>query len=336
MLARMTAVVMLWSIGSACAIAREPLVFMGWGGTTQQAQTKAWALPFSQRTGVPVQMVSSVDYGKLKEMVEARDVQWDVVVVESDFALRAGREGLLEPLNLKLVAQRDIDPRFITIYGVGAYYISFVLAYNQDQVANEPHGWEAIFDLKGFPGKRALYKPARPGVIEMALLADGVAAADLYPLDLDRAFRKLDTIKDQILWWSDGEESKVQLSSGEAVMGMFWNGRIFALQKEGARVAVNWKQNLVSGDFLVIPRGAKNKELAQQFLGFASTAQSQALHSSLTGYGPVNINSGALIEPGTARDMPTGHLDEQVNLDFKYWSRHGEDIAARWERWQGQ
>jgi len=309
---------------------------MGWGGSTQEAQAKAWTEPFSQQTGVPVQMLNSVDYGQFREMVERQDVLWDVVVVEADFALSAGREGLLEPLDLKVVAQRDIDPRFITIYAVGAYYISFVLAYNLDEVAPAPSGWSAMFDLQRYPGKRALYKPARPGLIEMTLLADGVAVEDLYPLDLDRAFRKLDSIREHILWWSDGEESKAHLSSGEAVMGMLWNGRVFALQQSGARVAVNWQQNLVSGDFLVIPRGARNKALAQQFLGFTSTAQRQAVHADLTGYGPVNINSSALLDAHALRNMPTSYRDEQINLDFKYWSKHGEEISARWNRWLSQ
>ena len=33
-------------------------------------------------------------------------------------------------------------------------------------------------------------------------MADGVAPADLYPLDIPRALAKLDTIKDEIVWWS--------------------------------------------------------------------------------------------------------------------------------------
>lgn len=136
------------------------------------------------------------DYGKLKAMVESGNVQWDVVDVEADFALRAAAEGLLEPLDFKVIQRDKIDPRFVSDYGVGSFFFSFVLGYNEGKLgAAKPQDWTALFDTKTYPGKRALYKWPSPGVLELALLADGVAADKLYPLDLDRAFKKLDTIR---------------------------------------------------------------------------------------------------------------------------------------------
>jgi len=315
----------------------ESLTFASWGGTTQQAQVEAWAVPFEKQSGVHVESLGPTGYARFRAMVESGKVIWDVVDVEAEFALRAGREGLLEPLDLKAVDQTRIDPRFVTVYGVGSFYFSFVLGYHRERLAGQtPQDWGALFDTRTFPGKRALYKWPSPGVLEMALLADGVPAGELYPLDLDRAFRKLDSIKADIVWWGSGEESQRLLTSGEASLGQFWNGRVFALQRQGEPVSIGWQQNLVGGDFLVIPRGAPNREQAQRFIGFATGAQAQAKLASLTGYAPVNGASEALLDPTLLANLPSAHAAQQVSLDFKYWGKHGEEIAERWNRWQSQ
>ena len=325
----------LWMAGQI-AEAQESLTFVSWGGSTQAAQQKAWAEPFSRETGIAVQQAGPTDYAAFKAMVESGDVTWDVVDVEPDFALRAGREGLLEPMDFKQIAQTQIDPRFVTLYAVGSFYFSFVLGYNSEQLTAQPQGWAALFDTRNLPGKRALYKWPSPGVLEAALLADGVAAERLYPLDLDRAFAKLEQIKADILWWDSGEESQRLLTSGEASLGMFWNGRVGALQQSGAPVGISWQQNLVSGDFLVIPRGAKNAQAAKRFIGFASSPQAQADFAILSGYAPVNLQSLDKVPAVLAGNLPSAHSDSQVTLDFKYWSQHGAAIAERWRAWQQQ
>lgn len=315
---------------------QQTLTFVSWGGSTQDAQEQAWAVPFERETGIRIKQAGPTDYDSFRKMVESGDVTWDVVDVEADFALRAGREGLLEPLDLKQVAQRQIDPRFVTIYGVGSFYFSFILGYNTQSLSETPSGWSALFDLKRHPGKRALYKWPSPGVLEMALLADGVAPEALYPLDLDRAFRKLDTIKKDIVWWGSGDQSQQLLASGQASLGMFWNGRVSALQREGASVGIDWQQNLVTGDFLVIPRGSRNKDAAKRFLGYASSAAPQADFATRSGYAPVNLGSAALIPAKLAKELPSSHEAGQITLNFKYWSRNGATISKRWYAWQEQ
>ncbi|MBS7662146.1 ABC transporter substrate-binding protein [Pseudomonas lalucatii] len=331
-------VVLLGALWMAVQVAQaqESLTFVSWGGSTQAAQQKAWAEPFSRATGIAVKQAGPTDYAAFKAMVESGEVIWDVVDVEPDFALRAGREGLLEPMDFKLIAQPQIDPRFVTLYAVGSFYFSFVLGYNSERLAAAPQGWAALFDTANFPGKRALYKWPSPGVLEMALLADGVAAEHLYPLDLDRAFAKLERIKADIRWWDSGEESQRLLTSGEASLGMFWNGRVNALQQSSTTIGIGWRQNLVSGDFLVIPRGAKNAAAAKRFLGFASSPQAQADFAMLSGYAPVNLESTSKVPAVLADSLPSAHGDSQVTLDFKYWSKHGEAIAERWYAWQRQ
>lgn len=324
----------LLTLACQAAVAAESVNFVSWGGTTQDAQKEAWAIPFSRQTDIKVVQDGPTDYGKLKAMVESGNVQWDVVDVEADFALRAASEGLLEPLDFNTIKRDRIDPRFVSDHGVGSFFFSFVLGYNEGKLgANKPVDWTALFDTKTYPGKRALYKWPSPGVLELALLADGVAPDKLYPLDLDRAFKKLDTIKKDIVWWGGGAQSQQLLASGEASLGQFWNGRVYALQQDGAPVGVSWKQNLVMADFLVIPKGAKNKDAAMKFLANASSAQGQADFANKTAYAPVNLDSVAKLDSTLAENLPTAYAKDQVTLDFAYWAKNGQDIAARWNEW---
>ncbi|WNW10020.1 ABC transporter substrate-binding protein [Pseudomonas sp. DTU_2021_1001937_2_SI_NGA_ILE_001] len=322
------------AFSSVTAMAAESVNFVSWGGSTQDAQKQAWANPFTKATGITVVQDGPTDYGKLKAMVESGNVQWDVVDVEADFALRAASEGLLEPLDFNTIKRDQIDPRFVSDHGAGSFFFSFVLGYNEGKVGGKnPQDWAAMFDTATYPGKRALYKWPSPGVLELALLADGVEKDKLYPLDLDRAFKKLDTIKKDIVWWGGGAQSQQLLASGEAVMGQMWNGRVYALQQDGAPVGVSWKQNLVMADFLVVPRGSKNKDAAMKFIAEATSAKGQADFSNLSAYAPVNLGSQQRLDSTLAKNLPTAYPADQITLDFAYWAKNGADIAKRWNEW---
>ena len=312
------------------------MVFTSWGGTTQDAQKEAWADPFTAATGINVLQDGPTDYGKLKAMVDSGNVTWDVVDVEYDFALAAAKAGLLEPIDFNTVDKSKIDPRFVTDHAVGSFYYSFVLGYNKDVLKEEPKTWADVFDTAKFPGKRTFYKWSAPGVLEIALLADGVAPDKLYPLDLDRAFKKLDSIKADILWWGGGAESQQLLASGEAPLGMFWNGRVFAIEQTGGNVGVSWEQNLTAADVLVVPKGAKNKDAAMKFLATATSADGQATLATKTGYAPINPDAKAKMDPKTVAALPDAYTSSQINLDMGYWAEHRDEIAKRWYDWQAK
>lgn len=324
------------SLGATAAQAEE-MVFTSWGGTTQDAQKQAWAEPFTKETGITVLQDGPTDYGKLKAMVESGNVSWDVVDVEHDFAIKAAKDGLLEPLDFQVIDKSTIDPRFVTDHAVGSFYYSFVLAYNQDMLGEDgPKTWADLFDLEKFPDKRTFYKWSAPGAIEIALLADGVAPDQLYPLDLDRAFKKLDTIKSEIIWWSGGAQSQQLLASGEASLGQFWNGRAFAVQETGVNVGVSWEQNLTAADMLVVPKGSRNREAAMKFLAHATSPQGQADFAKLSAYAPVNVKSKPLLDPEIVATLPDQHAQSQINLDMQYWADHRDEIASRWYAWQAE
>lgn len=324
----------LFALGASAQA--NDLVFSSWGGTTQDAQKAAWADKFMVSTGINVVQDGPTDYGKLKAMVEANGVTWDVVDVEGDYAAQAGPKGLLEKLDFTVIDKAKLDPRFVTDYSVGSFYYSFVIGCNVDAVAACPKSWADLFDTAKFPGKRTFYKWSAPGVIEAALLADGVVADKLYPLDLDRAFKKLDTIKSDIIWWSGGAQSQQLIASAEAPFGSVWNGRMTALEKSGVKVETSWQQNITAADSLVVPKGTKNKDAAMKFIALATSAQAQADMATATGYAPVNIESAKLMDPETAKTLPDQQTAGQVNADMSYWAQHRDEIGERWYAWQAK
>jgi putative spermidine/putrescine transport system substrate-binding protein len=319
------------------AKAEDGITFTAWGGMVQDAQKQTWADAFEAKHGIKVLQDGPTDYGKFKAMVDSGNVVWDVVDVEGDFAHQAAAQGLLEPLDYSVIKKDEVDPRFTFDHGVGGYYFSFVLGYNKDVLGDKtPKGWAAMFDTKTYPGKRTLYKWSSPGVLEMALLADGVTPDKLYPLDLDRAFKKLDTIKQDIVWWGSGAQSQQLLASGEASMGSFWNGRVHLVQQTGANVGISWDQNLADADFLVIPKGSKHKEAAMKFIALAVGPKAQADFTVKTSYAPINLKSGALLPEAIQSALPSKYSESQITLDLVYWAKNRDAIGERWYAWQAK
>lgn len=332
-----TLIALAFASALTSAAQAQDMVFTSWGGTTQDAQAAHWAVPFTEKGGPAVVQDGPTDYGKIKAMVEAGAVTWDVVDVEYDWALQAGKAGLLEPLDFAVIDKTKLDPRFVSDFAVGSFYYSFVLGWNPANFADaQPSTLADLFDTAKFPGKRTFYKWSAPGVIEAALLADGVAPDALYPLDLDRAFKKLDTIKADIIWWEGGAQSQQLLASGEAPIGFFWNGRISALQSDGMEVGVSWDQNITAADALVVPKGAKNKDAAMKFIAEATSAEGQAAFAAATGYAPINLGSADLMDPAVRATLPDAQTAVQVNADMAYWAEHRDEIGNRWYAWQAQ
>ncbi|TIQ75382.1 MAG: extracellular solute-binding protein, partial [Mesorhizobium sp.] len=174
--------------------------------------------------------------------------------------------------------------------GVGLDAYGDVLAYDPNVLKQAPTSVLDIFDTTKFPGKRAMRKfPAQN--LEWALMADGVAAADVYavlatPEGVNRAFKKLDTIKQDIVWWDAGAQPPQLLASKEVVMTTAWNGRIQnAIDKDGAPFKIVWNNQILEYDMIAIPKGAKNPDLAYKYLAYISQPEINAKLPSYITYG---------------------------------------------------
>lgn len=312
------------------------VVVVSWGGDYQAAQQEAMFKPFEEETGIKVIEDHPVDIGKLKSMVESGNVEWDVVdALYADIPLMIS-QGLLEPIDYNIVSKENMLDSAVKEYAVDIDYYSTVLSYNTEKYsdADAPKNWEDFFDLEKYPGSRSLYKTPKT-TLEIALMADGVAKEDLYPLDVDRAFAKLDEIKSDIIWWEEGAQPVQLLSDQQVVMAAAWNGRIASAIESGQSLAYTYQDGILDAESWIVPKGAKNIEAAMQFINFASQAQPQAALIEKVQYGPTNKKAFEHLDEEFAKTLPTyeENLDKQVMLDAEWWNDNFDEINDRFQAW---
>ena len=311
------------------------LTFVSFGGVYQEAQRKAWLEPYTELTGVQFTEDENSSNATIKAQVEAGQVTWDVVDVGNDFGLDVHKD-LLEPLDFTLIPKDELNADLgITDYRIPDITYGVVLAYNTDATAGKvPEGWADYFDTTKIPGKRGAWDYSEGGMFEFALMADGVAPGDLYPLDLPRATAKLNTIKDDIVFWASGAESQELIGSGEVAMTMIWNGRGWSAKNIDQKpVEMQWNQQIVTADYLVIPKGSPNKDAAQKFIAYTACAANNAGPSEFIPYGPTNKNSTP--NPAMVNDLSVTNADENsAYFDDTYLAEKFDEIDAAWQAWK--
>lgn len=281
----------------------EDLTIASWGGAYEAAQRTAIIEPFARETDHSVRVEA---YFGEAEALEIRAIEegWDAVDMIEGQAIAACADGKLQPLDF---AEMDLDPADFAPFspdecGVPHTVFAHVIAYDDRQFPGaKPTRLEDFFDLEKYPGKRAVEK--NPNVIlEWALLAQGVPTSQLYDLlsterGLDLAFRKLDEIRGEIIWWTDPNEAPQLLATGQAAMASGYNGRFFAEQREddASPIVVIWDGRLIGKDFWVIPKTARNPDAAAKFISYAVSAESMAALAELIPYGPSRMDAFDLI-----------------------------------------
>jgi putative spermidine/putrescine transport system substrate-binding protein len=313
--------------------ARKGLVFTSSGSDYQRAQTKAWLTPYSKETGTEIRQDAPTDYEKIRSMVENNRVTWDVVNVSNDFGLES-TGNLLEPLDYSVIDKEPILEGYATKYRIACMLYANVLAYNIEQVEGSPSTWADLFDTRKFPGQRG-FRKSPSETLEVALLGDGVPPENLYPLDVDRALNKLDTIKDQIVWWETGGQLQQQLAAGEVALASAWNGRVQREIDAGTPVEIQWNQNLQTADYLVVPKGTAYKDEAMELIAYSVSAENNHRLSEYIAYAPINKESIPKVDPQVAPQLPTAHRDVGVRYNAEWWDNNREAVTERFNEWVG-
>ncbi len=317
------------------------ITVVNFGGANSNAQKFAYVEPFQKASGNKVTVVEyNGEMAKVKAMVEAKKVSWDLVEVESGEVGRACEEGLLEKIDHSKFGKKDeFIPAAFHECGFGAFVWSTVLGYNADKMKTAPKGWADFWDVKKIPGKRGMRKGARYN-LEFALMADGVPTKDVYNVlstkaGVDRAFKKLDELKGNIQWWEAGAQPPQFLVAGDVAMSTVYNGRIDAAQREGKNLAITWAGAIYDLDYWVIPKGAKNKDAAEKFIAFSSTPEAQHNYASKIAYGPVNNNAFKRMDQKMLANLPTStvNVKDSVQQNLKFWTDHGEELEQRFTAW---
>jgi len=310
-----------------------------YGGTGQDAERKAYFQPFSEMSGIKVLDFPGADPNKVKAMVDTGNVEWDVVQLSQGTVNNLRKHGdYFEKIDYELVDTDHIEAVYRTEYSLDMLVWSQVMAYRTDAFGGAvPTGWTDFWDVKKFPGDRALggAGPATPE-LEFALMAAGVPADKLYPIDIDKAFESYDKIKSSVVkWWETGAVPTQMLTDKEVVLSSVWNGRMAALQAAGVPAAVSWDQGLLKRDAWAVPKGSPNKANAMKFIAFSTMAVPQARLSHLIPYGFVNSESPQYVPPQFLNALPSAPAIKAklVPYDYAWWSQNRDAVIERWNKW---
>lgn len=327
--------------GSSASGDGKDLTVVMWGGGAQTAHVASYVTPWAEAENVTIRQDQPTDYAKIRAQVESGKVSWGVVEVEPNFAETACEDGLLEPIDTEVVDTSVLNEEFVSECAIPNLIYAFNIAYNTERFGEDhPTTWAEFFDTEQFPGKRGFWKYATGGIFEAALLADGVAPEDLYPLDIDRAFAKLDTIKDDLVFYDTGDQQVQLLASGEAPLVQAWNGRIKQAADAGEPVANEYNEHLLSYDTFVIPKGYPNADLAQEFLGhFVTDLEGQAADAKSSGYAPVNADALEQVDADVAAELPNSPENSKLLgsvVDYSYWAENYDAVSERFNTWLAQ
>lgn len=323
--------------GPAAAQDRQ-LTFTSYGGAYQAAQRAALLDPLEASEGVTFLEDTLTSISEVRAQVRSGAVTWDIVDLGHSDCEAAEAEGLFMPLDYDLISTEGFDPGAYSETWIGTIYFSTVMGYRTEAFPDgPPRTWADFWDVESFPGARSL-RNNPVGSLEIALLADGVAFEDLYPLDLDRAFAKLDEIKPHItVWWTSGAQSAQLLSDGEVDIISAWNGRLDVAADNGAPVAYSFEGGLASLDCLAIPVGAPNAELAMEMLAKMVSPELAANIPLHINYGPTTSLAFDIgtITPEMRAKSPSSpeNLEGQALIDATWWGENRRAAQERWDSW---
>lgn len=331
-----------FTLGSTAFAADDnTLLFASWGGSYQEAQSKAVIQPGAEAMGITVNEETYGGMSDVRLKVKAGAVTWDIVASGSGGAARAGAEGLLEELDYDIIDVSTFYPTLKSKYCVGGDVFSTVAAWNTATYGEDgPKNWADFWDVEKFPGKRA-YRNKVDGALEPALMADGVPPEEVYAVlsteeGIQRAIDKIRELKPHIaVWWSSGAQHAQLMKDGEVDMTTGWNGRFDVAREDGAKVDYTFNQALLDYDCFAIPKGAPHKDLAMKFLNEISKAEHQVNLPKYITYGPTNKAAFSLgkISEDVARTLPS-HPDNaelQLPISLEWYAEYQQQASAAYQ-----
>jgi len=302
------------------------------GGPSGESIEAAYIKPFTERTGIKVTRESPTSLGKMQAMVQSRSVTTVLVELGATNLFQARALGLLEPLDWAKINPDPMFPEAKLPDGFGYQYFSTILAWSKG--AKPLQSWADFWNVKDFPGKRAL--PDYPGyTLPLALLADGVKPENLYPLDVDRAFKSLEKIKkDVAVWWKAGAQAPQLLEDKEVAYSAAWSGRVVGNPK----LEYSYKQGLLQVSYFAVPKGANPaaKEAAMGLLHEMSKAANQIKATATVPYTGASPDIVGKISADRLDDYPTSPANKAVQAlsDPSWTATNAKEIERRWQEFK--
>jgi putative spermidine/putrescine transport system substrate-binding protein len=322
------------------AAAADQLTVISFGRADRAALAAAYIDPFAKARGIAVQSLSyDGQVTELTQMVSAGATVWDVMQVESRTLQQGCQQGLFEKLDpARVPPAADLIPGALSECGVGIFTWAQALVYS-DQLREAPRSWADFWDIRKFPGKRGLRRSAKY-TLEIALMADGVEPKNVYATlsteaGVARAFRKLEQIRKDTVWWEAAPQPSELIAAGIVNMSSGYTLWFDPDQERNRHTRIVWRQSLYDIDSWAIPKGTPKRDEAYRFIAFASSPERQKMLSEQLTYGPTNRNAVQLLPARLAGNLPssTPNLAGALRIDTAFWIEHGDALERRFNAW---
>ncbi|MCK1632590.1 ABC transporter substrate-binding protein [Bradyrhizobium sp. 162] len=314
------------------ARAATTISFATYGGSYGDFMKEFWIKPFTAETGISVEPIYGLDLAKVKAQVETGNVQWDVFDGPGTKVYGAAKEGLWEQIDTKL-----IDPsRFVRnppSFAVPTAIYSGGIGYDPNRTKQPPRDFSQFWDVKNFPGRRAIQSSLGAGALEIALVADGVAPSQLYPLDIDRAFKALDRIKSRVNWFAETTQGTSLVQTNEVDYSLTYANRVKAANEAGISIDISLDQCINNMQYFSVLRGSPRKEAAMRFLEFVTRPAQQASIAARLGASPVTKGTEQVVDAKVRRWLPDFSSPKNVFVNDEYWADHFVELNKRFQEW---
>ena len=318
--------------GMARAATGGELVLQNWGGTAEKAVLAAYAEATKAATGLTLVVDGSGSMaGKVRAMEDAHHPTVDVIDLDLGTTTQLGEAGMLEELDYGIIDKTKLLPGLSTKWGVGAYLYSYIFAVNEKRAKDKvPKTWADFWNVQDFPGKRGLPGGSQ-GVWEAALLADGVAPDKIYPIDMDRALRKIKALKPNAVFWKTGAQSEDFLRQGEVMASLMWSNRAVVVRRQLKTITWGWDHAILAASGWSVPKGnPAGREAAMTFINLALDPAGQAKVFDVVGMSPTNPAASALIPPDEQQYDATAFASQQVMLSDAWYAQHADEAEAKY------
>ncbi|MFG0213631.1 PotD/PotF family extracellular solute-binding protein [Brevibacillus porteri] len=293
MIGALTAVLAVTAVGCSSSSEQEQQVLniYSWADNFDQDVIKDFEQKFNVKVNYDV-------YGSNEEMlakVQAGASGYDLIQPSDYMVGTMIQLGLLEELNKANIPNMgnivstfktppyDKENKYSLVYTWGITGI----AYNKKYVKETPTSWNDLWN-EAYKGRVIMLNDPRE-VMGMALIKNGFSNSTTNKEELEKSFADLKKVVPNVVAF-DTDNIKQKMIAEEAWIGTVWSGDAafihaqnpdveYVIPKEGATI---W------ADTLAIPKGAKNKEMAEKFINYLMEPEVSVKNYESIGYSNPN------------------------------------------------
>lgn len=329
----------LLALASSAVHAQEKTLYLAAYGGSTEALFKEKLIPkWEQMSGAKVVYVpgnSTDTLAKLRAQEGAQDV--DVAFIDDGPMAQAIGFGYCETVDEDTFTNLYDAARMPEGKAIGVGIIATGLAYNKEMFAEK--GWDAPTSWND------LADPKYKGMVSVPPITNGyglhalIATAMLHGggiNDIEPGFKAFeDSIGDNVLVYepSSGKMSEL-FQNGEIALSVWGSGRLKALADSGFPGAFAYPKEggvklLVSACPVV---GSDVPELAQDFLKFVTSPETQKEFATNFGWAPVNSTVALTEAQSTALPIGAEIVDKLINIDYSVVNAARGDWTKSWTR----